>query len=159
MGTEQAIETGNSVEFAFLVDIDNDGQAREILPQFGSLTAPLTWYEVKNGQFEKHVVSPKSYGHGIGAGDVNRDGRTDILTPKGWFEAPNDVRKGDWKWHPDFELGSLGFLHVIDVNGDGRNDIVTSMAHDYGVFWMEQGAAGQWTKHMIDDSWSQSHAL
>ena len=50
-------------------------------------------------------------------------------------------------------------MYALDVNGDGRNDIVTSMAHDYGIFWLEQGEGGKWTKHMIDDSWSQSHAM
>jgi hypothetical protein len=48
---------------------------------------------------------------------------------------------------------------VYDVNGDGRNDIVTSMAHNYGIFWLEQGADGKWTKHIIDESWSQAHAM
>jgi hypothetical protein len=45
------------------------------------------------------------------------------------------------------------------VNGDGRNDIVTTKAHDYGIFWLEQGAGGKWTQHLIDDSWSQAHSL
>src|SRR5262249_43255641 len=106
-----------------------------------------------------HVVSPNSYGHGIGAGDVNGDKRNDIITPKGWFEAPPDPRNGDWKWHPDFELGATGFIYVLDVNKDGRNDLVTSMAHDYGIFWMEALQGGKWTKRIIDDSWSQSHAV
>lgn len=156
---EHPIDSGNSIEFAFLVDIDNDGKAREVLPQYGPATAPMAWYEAKNGTFVKHVVSPGSYGHGIGVGDVNGDGRNDILTPKGWLEAPPDVRGGDWKWHGDFDLDSVGFLYVMDVNGDGRNDIVTSMAHNYGVFWVEQGEGGKWIRHVIDDSWSQPHAM
>src|SRR5258708_4761902 len=45
------------------------------------------------------------------------------------------------------------------MNGDGRNDIVPSMAHDYGVFWMEQQGDGKWSKHMIDDTWSQAHSI
>ena len=44
------------------------------------------------------------------------------------------------------EVTELGFMHVIDVNGDGRNDIVTAAAHDYGVFWFEQGEGGKWTR-------------
>jgi hypothetical protein len=156
---EHMIETGSPVEFAFLVDLDNDGKAREVLPEFGDGKMPLAWYEAKDGQFVKHVVSPNSYGHGIGAGDVNGDGRNDIITPKGWFEAPPDPRNGTWKWHPDFDLGDTGFIYVYDVNGDGRNDIITSMAHNYGIFWLEQGTGGQWTKHMIDESWSQAHAV
>ena len=49
-------------------------------------------------------------------------------------------------------------MYVNDVNGDGKNDIVTSLAHDYGIFWLEHTATG-WAKHVIDDSWSQPHAL
>jgi len=153
------IEKGYSVEFVFLVDIDNDGKKLELLPQFGQDEAPLAWYELKNGAFIRHIVSPKSYGHGIGAGDLNGDGRTDILTPKGWFEAPPDPRSGDWKFHPDWNLDAVGFMHVLDVNGDGRNDVVTSSAHNYGVFWLEHGDGNTWTKHMIDESWSQAHAM
>jgi hypothetical protein len=150
---EHVIDSGFPTEFAFLVDLTNSGKQRDLLPEFDKADAPLTWYESKNGAFVKHVVSPGSFGHGIGVGDVNGDGRNDILTPKGWFEAP------DWKWHADFDLGSVGFIYVLDINGDGRADLVTSMAHNYGIFWMEQGEGGKWTKHMIDESWSQAHAM
>ena len=154
------IDSGFPVEFCFLVDLDNDGKALELLPQFGDLKAPLVWYELRKGEWIKHPVSDRSYGHGIGAGDVNGDGRTDIITPKGWLEAPADPRRGSWTFHPDFDLGATGFIYVLDVNRDGTPDLVTSMAHDYGIFWMEQDrTARKWTKHLIDDVWSQSHAM
>lgn len=156
---DHEVDKGLPIEFAFLVDIDNDGKAREVLPQFGGKTSPVAWYEAKNGEFVKHVVSTGPYGHGIGAGDVNGDKRTDILTSKGWLEAPADPRSGDWKLHADYELESPGFMHVLDVNGDGRNDIVASQAHNYGIFWLEQKADGKFVKHMIDESWSQGHAF
>lgn len=157
---EHQIDSGHPVEFCFLVDLDNDGQARELLPQFGSEGAALAWYEIQDRKWVKHVVSPKSYGHGIGAGDVNGDGRSDILTPKGWFEAPADPRSGEWKMHMGFPEGTqFSFMHVMDVNGDGRNDVLTSHAHDYGIFWFEQKTDGTWQRHVIDDSWSQGHAL
>ena len=157
---EHTIEAGAPIEFAFLVDLANRGQARDVLPQFGSEKTPLAWYEPARGGFQKHVVSARSYGHGIGAGDVNGDGRADILTPKGWFEAPPDPRAGDWKFHPAFDLESTGFLFVLDVDGDGLGDVVTSYAHNYGVFWMRQLPGGAFSKPiMIDDSWSQPHAV
>jgi hypothetical protein len=156
---EAPIETGHNVEFAFLVDLDNDGKARELLPQFGNVDAPLAWYELENGGWVKHVIAPKSYPHGIGAGDINGDGRADIITPRGWFEAPPDPRAGDWKFHPDYDLGQTGFIYARDVNGDGRMDLVTTMAHDYGVLWFEQTAEAKWIKHVIDDTWSQAHAM
>lgn len=156
---ERDIDSGFPIEFAFLVDLDNDGRAREVLPQFGPAKAPVAWYEVRDGAFVKHVVSPTSYGHGIGAGDVNGDGRTDILTAKGWFEAPSDSRAGQWAWHAELDLGPVGFMHVLDIDGDGRNDILTALSHDYGIFWLRRGEGGQWTRHLIDESWSQAHAL
>jgi len=156
---DQPVDSGHNTEFAFLVDLDNDGRALELLPQYGGRNSPLAWYEVRKGAFVRHVVSPTSFGHGIGAGDVNGDSRNDILTPKGWFEAPADPRAGTWTWHGEFNFEGLGFLHVVDVNGDGRNDVVTSQGHDYGVFWLERETGGAWKKHVIDESWSQAHAL
>ena len=116
------IQTGSPVEFAFLVDLLNTGKARELLPQFGNDNFPLSWYEITGSgaaaQWTRHIVSPHSYGHGIGAGDVN---------------------------------------------GDGLPDLVTSLGHDYGIFWYVQKKSPDgrraWTKHVIDDAWSQAHAL
>jgi hypothetical protein len=164
---EHIIQTASPVEFAFLVDILNTGTPRQLLPQFGDPHSPLTWYELAEkgarDPWIKHEISPNSFGHGIGAGDVNGDGRTDIITPKGWFEAPPDPRKGEWTFHPEFDLGGTGFIHTEDINGDGVPDLVTSLAHDYGIFWYEQrkDKAGKrtWVKHLIDDGWSQAHAM
>src|SRR5262245_49583842 len=99
--TEHEIEAIGPTEFAFLVDLDNDGKAQELLPQFtGAATSPTLWYEFRNGAWVRHVVSSQSLGHGIGVGDVNKDGRNDILTPKGWLEAPPDPRaSGEWAMH------------------------------------------------------------
>jgi hypothetical protein len=49
-------------------------------------------------------------------------------------------------------------MHVADVNGDGRNDVIAAAGHDFGVFWFEQGEKGQWTRRVIDSAWSQGHA-
>ncbi|MGH9452210.1 MAG: FG-GAP repeat domain-containing protein [Terriglobia bacterium] len=164
---ETVIQSGYNIEFAFLVDLLNTGKPRQVLPEFGDLDAPLSWYEIADegevAHWVRHEVSDRSYGHGIGTGDVNGDGRNDIITPKGWFEAPADPRNGSWTFHPEFDLGAVGFIYVHDVNGDGVNDLVTSAAHSYGIFWYEQkkdGAGNRtWIKHLIDDSWSQSHAM
>jgi hypothetical protein len=164
------IHSGFNIEFAVLADVDNDGKAREIVAQENG--TGQAWYEVQQGRWVAHVISDKSYGHGIGVGDVNKDGRNDILTPRGWLEAPPDPRAPGWMFHADWEavnvtqpaaggaprMTDLGFMHVADVNGDGRNDVLAAAGHDYGVFWFEQGAGGHWTRHVIDEAWSQGHA-
>jgi hypothetical protein len=174
------IDAIGPTEFAFLVDLTNDGKALELLPQFTrAANQPAAWYEVQNGKWIKHVVSAaKFFGHGIGAGDLNRDGRADIVTPTGWLEAPADVRApGDWTFHETnwsqqglacaadaagptraAPMAEYGYMHVRDVNGDGRADILTTMGHSCGVLWFEQGADGGWTRHVIDDTWSAAHA-
>ncbi len=164
---EHLIDSRSPVEFVFLVDLLNTGKPQQLLPQFGDSKVPLTWYELsgKGGDaaWIPHEISPKSYGHGIGAGDVNGDGRTDVITPKGWFEAPADPKNGQWTFHPEFDLGATGFIYTLDVNGDGLPDIVTSYGHDFGIFWYEQkkdaGGNRTWAKHLIDNSWSQAHAV
>jgi hypothetical protein len=161
------IQTGAPVEFVFLVDVTNSGQAEQLLPQFGDEKFPMSWYELvgkgNDAKWVRHIVDDHSYGHGIGLGDINKDGRNDILTPKGWFEASSDPRNGKWIFHPEFDLGAVGFIYVKDVNGDGVPDLVTSMAHSYGILWYEQkpnqDGSRTWVKHVIDDAWSQSHAL
>ena len=164
---EHIMDTAPSVEFAFLVDILNTGKPLQVLPQFGPNDYPLKWYEIAGpGAAEpwiKHEVSPMSWGHGIGAGDLNGDGRTDIITPRGWFEAPPDPRNGKWTFHPEFDLGATGFIFVEDVNRDGVPDLVTTLGHEYGIFWYEQkkdsNGKRTWEKHLIDDGFSQAHAM
>lgn len=178
MWKDATIHEGFNIEFAVLADMDNDGKANEIVAQENG--TGQAWYEFRNGRWVAHVISDRSYGHGIGVGDVNKDGRNDILTPRGWLEAPADPRAPNWVFHPDWEkinvpLGttaapggtapaagppilSLGFMHVLDIAGDGRNDVIAAAAHDYGVFWFRQGADGKWTRYTIDSAWSQGHA-
>ncbi len=171
------IDNSGPSEFGFLVDLNNDGKAQELLPEIDRPNVPLAWYELQNGHYIRHTVAPHGYGHGIGVGDVNGDGRNDILTPKGWLEAPPDIHApGDWTFHPtDWDEHPIppaghnistpasrgtqfGYMHLIDINGDGRPDLLTTFAHDYGLVWFENAGDNKWIEHIIDNTWSQAHA-
>ena len=82
-------------------------------------------------------------GHGVGFGDINGDGRGDIVGPHGWLEAPEDRRAGRWQWHPDWELTRDASIPILvhDVDGDGDNDLIWGRGHRYGLYWLEQRAS------------------
>ncbi len=82
-----------------------------------------------------------NFTHGLGIGDVNGDGRLDMLEKGGWWEQPQSSAPGQaWKRHPaPFSPGGGAQMYVYDVNGDGRSDVITSIAaHGYGLGWYEQ---------------------
>ena len=155
-----------NIEAAWMVDLSGDG-VPDVLPNTVNV---VVWYEVvkksdgKGFDLKKHDLGTQAAGHGVGSGDVNGDGRVDLLTPKGWFEAPADPAHDTWAWHPDWQLGATGIqILARDVDGDGLSDIVYGMGHDYGLFWLHQGkgSGGErtWTKQTIDNSVASVHTL
>jgi FG-GAP-like repeat len=103
------------------------------------------------------------YSHGLGVGDISGDGRPDVVIRSGYWEAPNDSRAGPWRFVPASLGAECAQMAVYDINGDGLNDVVSSSAHNIGVWWHEQkkGDAGSrdFVQHQIDSSFSQSHSL
>ncbi len=108
----------------------------------------------------RHIGERGNWGnHGFGVGDINGDGRLDVVRGWGWWEQP--AGSGPWRFHPAV-LGRNGpaagpggsQMYVYDVNGDGLPDIVTSLeAHGYGLAWFEQKRDKQgeitFEQHMI----------
>ena len=84
-------------------------------------------------------VAAKRFGHGLGVGDINGDQRQDVLVQNGWFEQPTTLG-GRWKSHPfPFAPAGGADMFAYDVDGDGDNDVVTSLeAHGFGLAWFEQ---------------------
>ena len=116
--------------------------------------------------------------HGLGFGDVNKDGKPDLITREGvWTNAlaasPDAAGFLDVHlWGNTDMAGQLGgsHMHAADMDGDGDNDIAAAeLAHNYGVAWYEQTTPGVFVKHKITGSpnepgstgivFSQPHAV
>ena len=151
-----------------LVDVDGDGLL-DILPAGSSFAGWWEFHQEANPQggvtpsWVRHDLPRELAAHGLGFGDINGDGRADVVGRFGWAEAPQDRKAGPWRWHADFDLDPASIpILVVDVDGDGDNDVVWSRAHHYGVYWLEQTGPKDdqtpWVKHVIDTSWAGAHA-
>jgi hypothetical protein len=78
--------------------------------------------------------------HGLGVGDIDRDGRMDLLERTGgWIQPASLV--GDPPWYDVAAIFGTGGAQMFayDVDGDGDSDVITSLdAHGYGIAWFEQ---------------------
>lgn len=81
--------------------------------------------------------------HGLGFGDVNGDGRLDLLEKNGWWEQPADARM-EWPQHKvEFSKPGGSQMFAYDFDGDGDNDVLTAEhAHGTGLFWFENQGKG-----------------
>ncbi|MEK6233380.1 MAG: VCBS repeat-containing protein, partial [Planctomycetales bacterium] len=124
-------------------DITGDGKPELIFHSGGMLgfAGPSEKSGVDRWPFRACSTKEKwaRYTHGLGFGDVNGDGRPDFLMAGGWWEQPEKLSSSLWEKHPH-RFGNGGAqLHAYDVDGDGDNDVITSLAaHGYGLSWFEQ---------------------
>lgn len=164
-------------EFMLLKDIDGDGR-----PEFIFKDSENKFVFAKpdpanpTGMWTKHPISEPGpwANHGMGVGDINGDGRVDFLNAYGWWEQPaggpsTNGDRGSWRYHPvafgRWSRSSPGGaeMGVYDVNGDGLNDVVTSLqAHGWGLSWFEQkkGPDGErsFVEHQIMGDFSTDNA-
>lgn len=127
-------------------DLTGDGEPEIVCQQNGKLgwagpdpadpTAPWVFHQASADDVGN------SFTHGLGVGDIDGDGRKDLLLKTGWWQQP-EVLDGDpaWEFHPfsfSRRRGGAQML-TLDVDGDGDTDVVTSLdAHGWGLSWFEQ---------------------
>jgi hypothetical protein len=132
---------GESPPFA---DVDGDGKPELVAlwesrwgliqPNWQKPAEPWTFY------FVTETGGWHYFYHGTGVGDINSDGRTDLVLNDGWYEQPPKESPGPWKARP-YRFAAKGGAQMLadDVDGDGDSDVITAIdAHGWGLAWFEQ---------------------
>jgi hypothetical protein len=142
---------------------DNEGQMAYFTPgddpaqlwQMHPISEPSTKGHVIPGTFR--------FAHGLGAGDVNGDGKLDVICTAGWWEQPAALDDKPWKFHPANLGDACADMFAYDIDGDGKADILSSSAHQYGIWAYLQRSSGDSSSFLKQVLFpklvSQTHAL
>jgi hypothetical protein len=101
---------------------------------------------VENGKevpnTRKEIPGTQRFSHGLGVGDINGDGRKDVMCTGGWWEQPEKPDgKTPWKFHPANLGEACADMFAYDMDGDGKVDVISTSAHKHGIWWHKQRPA------------------
>ena len=126
-----------------------------LFPRIDAVAQSAAPKEIK---FKKHVLTNDFISEGSAIGDVNRDGKLDIIAGAYWFEAPNwkqheiakPVKKYDWK----VEYSNSFLNHAMDINQDGWIDVIRVDFPGEVAVWYEnpKGKNELWKMHALYSS-------
>ena len=164
------LKTAGNENPAF-ADVDRDGRMDIICNDI--IAKEVIWLKspaTKNDTlWLRHIISndpglgTDKYTHGLGWGDINKDGKNDVIIKSGWWQSPENVNTSNWQFHKADFGADCANMFMLDADKDGDGDIISSSAHDYGIWWYEQkqndSGNPEWIKHTISKLFSESHAL
>ncbi|MFN7994520.1 MAG: VCBS repeat-containing protein [Bryobacteraceae bacterium] len=164
-------DLGGGPHDVIAVDLDGDGKLEIVANAMYTATPGL--YAYKPGAdvtepWKKQVVQTGLSAEGTSAGSIEGQGKVDIVSGPYWFSPPaaGPFSGQAWGRHqvaPGFR--EMCRSAVIDVNADGRQDVVVAEDEypDGRISWFEnRGGAdprNRWVEHPIEDRLYFPHTL
>ena len=163
-----------------LADLTGDGRPEMLYYQDGP-NGGLRWFQIPEDPTKEwvgRIIAIPTTHTGLapsGAGDIDGDGRVDVAIGYMWFQnLPRPGAAGPIQWighslpaihtlpvgRLDGIPGAAGYVHgtqtwIVDINRDGRNDIVVADAEHVGgrIVWLEnlgsERGTVRWNRHVI----------
>ncbi len=130
---------------------DTEGQMAYFSPakdpyamwEMHAISEPSVAPQLKDGKpvagTGKEIPGTRKFSHGLGMGDLNSDGKNDVICTEGWWEQPAKLSDGAaWKFHPANLGEACADMFAHDVDGDGKMDVLSTSAHRFGIWWHKQ---------------------
>jgi len=110
-----------------------------------------------------NIPGTQRFSHGLGIGDLNGDSKLDVITTGGWWEQPSKDEGKPWKFHPANLGPSCADMYVHDMDGDGKMDVLSSSAHQFGIWSYTQKSGKDHPSFLKADLFkdlvSETHAM
>ncbi len=146
-----------------IIDVNGDGKKDIIIR--GEISSQIVIHLQQSvTSWRTFYVDPGIALNGLDVADLNNDGRPDIVVAGIWLENPGgDVATRQWLSHQFVpSWNTFAFVKVVDMDGDGRRDILLSVSESVGkVSWFKapaDPAYGTWTENVIATGLDHVHA-